>query len=110
MKKPIASGRISERMGKVIVTTHIAAFARSSVRTGLRPRPRRATRIPPAMNPRLVKAIRMPHASTDMRVRPYGSISDMNTPPRKLLKVENSRIASRPGHDADRAQTLRGSR
>ena len=49
------------------------------------------------MNPRLVNAIRKPHASTDISVSPYGSISDMNTPPRKLLNVENSSSASRPG-------------
>ncbi len=80
-----------------MVTIHMTTLASRSVRTGLRPRPRRATAIPPTMKPRLVMAIRMPHASTDISVRPYGSISDMNTPPRKLLNVENSRSANSPG-------------
>ena len=97
MKNPSASGRISERIGKRIVTIHITTFASNSVRTGFAPRPRRATTIPPTMNPRLVNAIRMPHASTDISVSPYGSISDMNTPPRKLLNVENSSSANSPG-------------
>ena len=97
MKNPIASGRISERIGKTIVTVHMTTLASSNVRTGFVPRPRRATAIPPTMNPRLVNAIRMPHASTDIRVSPYGSISAMKTPPRKLLNVENRRSASSPG-------------
>ena len=34
------------------------------------PRPARATTMPPTMKPRLVNAIRMPHASTDISVSP----------------------------------------
>ena len=49
------------------------------------------------MNPMLVIPSMTPQASTDMRLNPYGSMSAMNTPPRKLLKVLNSSSAIRPG-------------
>ena len=49
------------------------------------------------MNPRLVIASTMPHASTRHQRQPVGSISAMNTPPRKLLNVVKRSSASRPG-------------
>ena len=77
-------------------TNHITALVMRRVLTGLVPRPQRVTRSPPMINPKLSMPQMSHHISTLTSERPYASMSDINTPPRKLLNREKAMSPKSP--------------
>ena len=67
---PAASIQIEDRKAKTEQIVQLTRLAASRARSGLRPRPRRATTMPPAMKARLMNAHSRPQASTDTSVSP----------------------------------------
>src|SRR5690606_21511578 len=65
--------------------------------TGFLPKPYFEMYRPPRMNPRLSTPHKVPQNCTLTSDRPYASISAMNTPPRKLLKVVKKMSGRSPG-------------
>src|SRR3546814_3671814 len=80
-----------------LATAHTIRLTRSSVRSGFFPRPVLAMVSPLTMNEHEATAQRIPQACTFVSESPYASISAMNTPPRKLLKVAKKISANSPG-------------
>lgn len=95
-KNPIAINQIEETIGKSIQVDQRMILTKRSVLTGLVPSPYLDTSIPPAMNPVLVTASMIPHASTETIESPYASMSAMNTHARKLLNIAKNIIAKSP--------------
>ena len=93
---PTAASQMFSLIVNSAPMVHIATLASSRARKASRP----GRAWPPAgpdHEAEAQHAPRMPHTSTDTRVRPYGSSSAMNTPPRRLLRVANSTSPTRPG-------------
>lgn len=82
---------------KNIALIHMAILTMNMVLSGDFPSHFFAIHIPPAIK-QILSAPRInPHVCTDTRDNPYASISDINTPPRKLLNVVKKISPTSPG-------------
>ncbi len=95
-KNPNPTNHIDETVGNMIHVVHMMRFMRRRVLTGFLPSQYLLTSIPQAMNPVLVIARTIPQISTETSESPYASMSDMNTPPMKLLNIAKNIIAKSP--------------
>lgn len=96
-KNPILTKYIDATVGNMIHIVQLSTLIARRVKTGFRPSPYLATILPPTMNPILVTASTTHHISTDTSESPYASMSDINTPPIKLLIIAKNIIAMSPG-------------
>ncbi len=96
-KNPIPTKYIDATVGNIIQIDQLRTLIARRVKTGFFPSPYLATIVPPMMNPILVTASTTHHISTDTSESPYASMSDINTPPIKLLIIAKNIIAINPG-------------
>lgn len=82
---------------KKIHDVRVMMLMRNIVLTGDLPSQYFAMNIPPPIKPRLINPNSIPRICTDISESPYASISDMNTPPRKLLNVVKRMRPTSPG-------------
>ena len=67
---PMVSMTIEDCSAKTAHTSQLTRFPTSTTCSGRGPRPRRATKTPPAMKARLMKPQSSPHTCTETRDRP----------------------------------------